>query len=413
MRIVPKGDAVQFTKKDRSRLVLSAPERVQLVKQIFEWYIVEAFGFKAIAERLNRLDLPAPFGNNRAASRLLGWCGSTVASILKNPVYTGDMVWNRTSFGKFHRIANGAAVSIRNFPGHSPVRNGEEDWIVTRDAHPAIVTRTRFEESQKRREHTAKFGIANTGSVGRGARSPFLFSGLIKCAHCGHSWNGTTIHKGRKRKDGSNIKNLYYGCNGAITKGIKVCTRHLIAKEKLEQQIVTKIDLMLQEQFNTPEGLKELRTLVEQVAQELAPKNGMELEQIDARTREIKSIINNLIDNLTNANRDFVDVRLSELKRELAVLESKYLELEAAGAKKMEIGRVIEQAVELARQFQTAFAQGTIEEKRLFIRAFVSKIEIDPLKKVGLISMIIMPGLEKMVGNDAGSYPKQEVKIGI
>jgi len=105
--------------------------------------------------------------------------------------------------------------------------------------------------------------------------------------------------------------------------------------------------------------------------------------------------------------------RLTELKQKVKVLESKQLELEAAGAKKMEIGRVIEQAVELARQFQTAFAQGTIEEKRLFIRAFVSKIEIDPLKKVGLISMIIMPGLEKMVGNDAGSYPKQEVKIGI
>ena len=66
----------------------------------------------------------------------------------------------------------------------------------------------------------------------------------------------------------------------------------------------------------------------------------------------------------------------------------------------MEIGRVIDQAVELARQFLSAFAQGTIEEKRLFIRAFVSKIEIDPVKKIGSIAMITLPGLEKMVITD-------------
>jgi len=393
VRSVPKGDAVQFTKKDRSRLVLSSPERVELVKQIFEWYVVEAFGFKAIAKRLNELGTPSPFGNNRVIPRSRGWCGSTVACMLKNPVYVGDMVWNRTSFGKFHRIENGAAVSIRNFPGHAPYRNGEEDWIVTRDSQPAIITRTRFEESQKRRENTAKFGIANTCNVGRGARSPFLLTGLIKCAHCGHSWNGHTIMKGRRKKDGSNTKNLYYACNGFLTKGAGVCPRHLIPKEKLENLVVEKIDEMLQANFGTPEGLASLREKIDQVAQELTPQNGIELDQVDARMREIKSITNNLIDNLTSANKDFVDVRLTELKREVKVLESKQLELVAAGAKKLEIGRVIEQAIELAKQFPVAFQQGAIEEKRLLIRAFVEKVSITYTNNEITTRFVKLPGL--------------------
>jgi len=374
---------------------------------------VEAYGFKAIAKRLNALGTPSPFGNNRVIPRSRGWCGSTIACMLKNPVYVGDMVWNRTSFGKFHRIENGAAVSIRNFPGHAPYRNGEEDWIVTRDSQPAIITRTRFEESQKRRENTAKFGIANTCNVGRGARSPFLLTGLIKCSHCGHSWNGHTIMKGRRKKDGSNTKNLYYTCNGFLTKGAGVCPRHLIPKEKLEKVVVERIDEMLQANFRTTEGLVSLREKIEQVAQELTPQNGIELDQVDSRMREIKGIINNLIDNLTSANKDFVDVRLIELKREVKVLESKQLELEAAGAKKMEIGRVIEQAVELAKQFQSAFAQGTIEEKRLFIRAFVSKIEIDPVNKNGSMGMISLPGLEKMVTLSSIGNRNEELQFGI
>ena len=44
-----------------------------------------------------------------------------------------------------------------------------------------------------------------------------------------------------------------------------------------------------------------------------------------------------------------------------------------AGAMKNEIGRLIDQTVELASEFKTAFAKGTIEEKRLFLCISVSE----------------------------------------
>ncbi len=71
-------------------------------------------------------------------------------------------------------------------------------------------------------------------------------------------------------------------------------------------------------------------------------------------------------------------------------------ELEVVCAKKIEIGRLIDQAVELAGEFKTAFAEWTIEEKRLFLRAFLKGIELDPTKGVGRAMFVLMPGLEKV-----------------
>ena len=393
-RTVPKGERLQFTKRDKSRLVQGPPDRIKLIKQIFEWYVQEGVGYKCIADRLNLAGVPTPMGGRRRTSKEAKWCSTTIMSILQNPVYTGDMVWNRTSFAKFHKISDGQAVQTRNFPGHGPSHNGQEDWIVHRNNHPAIITRTRFEQTQKRREATAKFGYANTHNVGRGARSPYLLTGLIHCTHCGHKWFGYTVNSGRKRKDGTNKKTLYYACGGYVGKGKSVCPRRVVRKEWLEEWVVSKIEEMLKEHFGTPEGLANIRGMIESEFESNAPQIGDELNQVEARERDVKQTISNLIENLTSTNREYVDTRLVELKRELAVLESKRLELETAGAKKIEIVRLIDQAVELAGEFETAFAEGSIDEKRLFLRAFLKDIELDPITGKGQAMLILMPGME-------------------
>jgi len=401
-RVVPKGESVQFTKKDKSLLVLSCQDRVKLIRQIFDWYVLEGVGYKSIAERLNKAGVPTPMGGRRRTSKEAKWCATTIMSILQNPVYTGDMVWNRLSFAKFHKISDGHAVPVRKFPGHGAARNGQEDWIIHRNTHPAIITKTRFEQVQKRREATVKLGYANTYNVGRGAGSPYLLTGLVKCLHCGHKWIGYTVNKGRKRKDGSNSKTLYYACSGYVNKGNSVCQRRVVSKEWLEGWVVEQIELMLKEYFGTPEGLKKIYWMVKEEIDDITPQIGKELDQVEGRTQEVKKNISNLIENLTSTNREYVDARLVELKRESAVLESKLLELKATGAKKIEIGRLIDQGVELASDFKTVFAEGSIDEKRLFLRAFLKGIELDPIKQIGKADFILLPGakeFEKKMGH--------------
>jgi len=174
-----------------------------------------------------------------------------------------------------------------------------------------------------------------------------------------------------------------------VNKGKNVCERRVIGKDLLEMWVVDQIKAMLVKYFSTPEGLVEIRKLAEAELAEGGLQIGEELDKVEARLREVRQTIANLIDNLTTTNRDFVDARLVELKRESAVLESRRLELEAAGAKGMEIDRLIDQAVQLAGEFDSVYAGGTIQEKRLLVRAFLKEIVVDP--EEGEVKVVLAP----------------------
>ncbi|NJL03546.1 MAG: recombinase family protein [Chloroflexaceae bacterium] len=62
------------------RLILHS-EEADIVKLIFKWYTNDGLSLKGIAQRLNTLGVSAPMG--------LLWYQSTVAIIVRNPVYTG------------------------------------------------------------------------------------------------------------------------------------------------------------------------------------------------------------------------------------------------------------------------------------------------------------------------------------
>ena len=388
-RVIPKGDAITFAKRDRCRLVLSSPERVKLIRNIISWYLVDGLGYKGIADKLNRQGIPSP----RSGVRRNGWATSTIMTLLQNPAYAGDMVWNRLTGAKFHKISEGRAVKVRGFPGKGQAKNGAEDWIVHRDSHPAIIMRTQFEQVQAKRIATARNGYGQSYRSGRGAKSPYLLSGLLYCRHCGHKWTGFKILKGRKRKDGSNVENFYYACSGYFSKGKSVCPRSVIPMDELEGFVMETIGRMLAEYF-TGDNLQILRKLVAEEVASLAPDFGDEIDSVENRLSEIGKIVTNLIDNITATNREFVDKRIIELKREKAELESRLRALEAEGKKRIETEAIIEQALSMSGDYQTVFAEGTVEEKRFFIRAFLSRIELDPETRTGEVRFILLPGMQ-------------------
>jgi len=393
LRRVERGDAVQFTKQDKSRLVLSCPERVNTIKQILDWYVKDGVGYKGICDRLNRKGIPAP-RSGRKSEVVKKWCSTTIIGIIQNPAYTGDMVWNRVSFAKFFRISDKKAVATKQFPGHGPLRNGEEDWIVQENTHPAIISKTAFREAEKRRENTARFGAANVGNCGRGAHSPFLLSGLIRCKNCGHKWLGYTVN-GKKKLDGTKSKTLYYACGGYVMKGKSVCPRHVVGKEWLEGWVIGRIEEMLREYFGTEEGIEKIKAMIAEEIKISSEEIEKESTFLDEETLKIKRTINNLIENISSTNKEFVDQRLIELKRELSALESKKREIEDAKNKQNEVSRMIEQAKELADDFKETFAAGTVEQKKLFLRAFLKEITLDPVKGTGEGVFVLMPGAEK------------------
>ncbi len=237
IRELPRGESLTFSKADRCKLVPGDPERVEVLQRIYIWYTRDGFGFKTIADRLNAQGIASPRGCGWSSYHGKHWSMTTIRDILMNPAYAGDIVWNRLTFAKFHRVAQGRAVVKRGNITGSVEHNREEDWVVVRDAHRPLIARDLFEAAKNKREDRRQQIGINTYRMGHGATSTYLLTGLIHCSHCGHTWQGYSTTKGRRRKDGTSVKNYYYVCSGYVSKGNHVCERSVIHQDAIERRV--------------------------------------------------------------------------------------------------------------------------------------------------------------------------------
>jgi len=390
LRQVPRGEALNLTKRDRCRLVPSAPERIEVIRNIFSCYVHEGLGFKGIAERLNRQGVPSPRGGYWSRTHRQQWAMTTIRDLLLNPAYTGDFVWNRLTFAKFHRIRQGQAVARPGVAQGGFEQNRPEDWVVVRDAHPPLISRTLFEEAQrKRRERRAKL-TDHFYRSGRGANSSYLLSGLIRCERCGHNWQGYHTTKGRKRADGSNVRTYYYACGGYVSKGNSVCRRAVIPQQWIEEWVLGQIGEIVQGYLKRG-GEERLRRMIEQELAVPPNGNGTGLAALRQRKTDIEHTIENLLDNITPTNRDYVDRRIEKLRDETVELERKEAVLLEQHNREAQAGEFAEQAFALMREVPRLVALGTTEEKRVLMRAFLSRIDFDPESRSGTASFWGMP----------------------
>jgi site-specific DNA recombinase len=128
VRTLARRERLQVSKRDRSRLVLTSPERVDLVRRIFTMSAVDRMGYRAIANLLNDEGVPSPRNAEWAHIYSGAWTASTIRPILTNPMYVGDLVWTRRTDVRFSRVWTGRATERREACGSRLVSNPEEDW---------------------------------------------------------------------------------------------------------------------------------------------------------------------------------------------------------------------------------------------------------------------------------------------
>jgi len=138
------------------------------------------------------------------------------------------------------------------------------------------------------------------------------------------------------RWDGTRTATYFYGCGGYISKGKSICQMNPIPQEELENKV---IDAVLN--FYRPYLEKDGR---QKLAQAVKEQTGFEKQDIaEARQRatteqeRITRIIDNLLDNITPANREHVDKRLNQLNKQRQRLETKLEELERLSISQVEI----------------------------------------------------------------------------
>ncbi|MDM5306374.1 recombinase family protein [Peribacillus frigoritolerans] len=201
-----------------------------IIEMIFKLYL-EGKGTKSIAFYLNgdneeNKSYPSPKGKR--------WSEYTIAFILKNQVYIGNVIYNKRS--KTERPYKQPELIGKTeedvYVGND--LNDKEEWIIVENAHPGIIKKGIFKRAQE---------ILNTKSKRKGIRNNVsLFASIAKCAICG---SGMTFKRGRKNDKGHIVTKDNYYCMNYIRYGKQFCTSHHVGAKELEAAVLDDLIIYL------------------------------------------------------------------------------------------------------------------------------------------------------------------------
>src|SRR5262249_11148529 len=165
------------------------PEQAQIVLRVFQMQ-AQGIGITRIAKTLNAERVPPPQSPRRRERP--GWHPSAIREMLRNELYRGVRVWNRTV--KTKNPGSGSKVSKAR---------PRDEWRTVEVPELRIVSQELWDAVHARIKHVnEKLGIALQGGFNC-AKHVYLFSGLLVCGDCG---SRIIIISG-----GNNVR---YGCPG-------------------------------------------------------------------------------------------------------------------------------------------------------------------------------------------------------
>lgn len=204
---------------NHNQLIVDEPA-ARIVTMIFHLYLA-GYGQNTIAKLLNQKQIPCPseykklcglhYQNGNRLQSTTYWTYSSIRNILRNQIYTGNMVQNCT----FRQICSKKAISLP-----------ENEWIIVPNTHEAIIPDDTFEKVQELlKRNTRQITLQE---------HVHLFAGYLKCGDCGRAMIKRTRH------------NTTYFCCGSYQRyGTSRCSSHYITQNELEQVIRNDFNTLL------------------------------------------------------------------------------------------------------------------------------------------------------------------------
>ena len=344
--------------------------RVKGVERIFELF-EEGIGLRTIAGMLNSEGYPTPRGRK--------WIVSSVRFILTNPIYMGTAVYGKRSKSKYHEFSidregatNRLAIEKKEIFRQGFVHRETDECVVVPDAHAALVSKERWRKCQEMLAAKAK-GIVPK-RTGRGARSKYLLTGLVKCARCGYSFQGDTHRRTGWRS---------YECGGYVSGGRSVCQRSNVSAERIEDWIVKEMqDRLLDGRAGLFESYPDFERAIEE---EIIAQSRQETASEDPRMRIESAIagkrkkVELVLTGLAEDNLDVANDMIRGLKREIATLEEE-LRRQSENRRSrtaLEPKEVAKEAAQYLWNLKEVLEEGTIEERRKLVEFFVEGVKIN------------------------------------
>ena len=171
-------------------------------------------------------------------------------------------------------------------------------------------------------------------------------------------------------------------CGGPIS----AWQAHPVPQDALESAVIKAV-LDFYQPYLDKDGRRKL-------AEAVKAQIGSEVEDfVAARQRaqeelqRISPIINNLLDNITSTNREYVDKRLLDLNQQRQKLEARLEELDRLALSQAEINNIVADAMKFISTLEFTLSQGLPQEKLVAIRQCIERILVN--KPTGVIKMRI------------------------
>ncbi|MDE2471229.1 MAG: recombinase family protein [Bradyrhizobium sp.] len=297
---IPRGQRVAKPADWHVELRISEDEEeVELVRWMFNTFLLRDMSLRAIAAELNRRGVKT--------TRNCTWSHDRVRELLGNPVYGGRLAWNRSSVAKYYGFRNGRPVERRNldWPKNRKraMENTPDDWVVFEDPRLAIVSPKTWEAVQRKLKQRAEVG----SKAGIPCKvDAFPLSGLVYCAHCGGKMHGREQVKPTAKGPKTY---RWHVCSNFASKGI--CAKRTISEPELVE-VVT--DAVLEHVIG-PEA-------VERFARQFREKIAEQSEKAPADAARLAKRLMGLDTNIAKAVRNMMlidDVAtLAAMQSELA-----------------------------------------------------------------------------------------------
>jgi site-specific DNA recombinase len=277
---VPGTPPVGYRIASDSGFLEPVPEQADLVRRVFALYTEQRLGTRTLANLLNEE------GARTARGRL--WSGASIQAVLENPVYVGEVRWRSETY-------------------QAP--------------HEPLVARNVFDEAQALLASRSK-----QRSKRRSNASDYLFSGKLRCGHCGAAMVGSAAH-------GRSGRYRYYTCFTRHRYGkSKGCAAERIPADALEEQLLALL----------ASALADARFLERAVAAAASHADG----ERPRRRRELKALEREL-------------ARLDEAReRYLGAFERGTLPEEQCGSRLRSLAEQQVQLEERRSELQAAIAEG-------------------------------------------------------
>ena len=312
--------------KKRPKLALDPPADA-IVRRM---YLLAGQGKSTldIAKILNQEGIASPKGKK--------WLKTTIYRTLTNEVYTGTLLWGVTAKDKL-----------------PPIR--------VENAFPAIVSREEYDRVARVMQ-----GNAPDKQHPQRTASPYLLSGLAKCAECGKALIGQEAKSGQY---------AYYVCHSLLKRGKGTCDTPRLSARRFERTIIDQIRVNVLTESN-------MKTLVELVNEELDEVFQEQKERLEAMEEELLELRRRM-DRLWYAV-ETTDLEINDIIPRLREHQERQEKLELAAEEAR--AALANRPVRLGDAKITAYAlemgeflmESELTETKAFIRSFVKEIAVAP-----------------------------------